>query len=302
MSTHDTASPGADQGNLTHDPLTNNPPADPPKTPVMPAAPTIESVVTALTAENSKFLKSAEAWITSVDRAPKVIETQAQADAVGKTLSELAKARTNAEAIHKAAKAPWYKITTAIDAIFLAGVSKRAAAGEAKLLPVQKVWLRKVEDDARKAQEAEANRLAEEAAKLKEAEDAKMREAERLMDQGDMDAAQEVMADAAQINEQSAEAAQGAEAAFGKADGKTADLVRNFSAHGVTTSAKTFTNVELLPRTGLKPEELAQFWAVLVPYIGDDVLLKAAKAAVRAGLKQCPGLRVFEDFTPTNRG
>lgn len=141
-------------------PGANNPPG-----PVMPVPPGVDDITAALRTDHAKFLADAEAWIASVDRAPKVIETPKQAEAFAKTISELMKARTGAEKIHANAKKPWFDITKAIDAVFLAGVKNRAEAAEKIMLVRQKVWITKVRDEQIKAEQQKA-REAETAAQL----------------------------------------------------------------------------------------------------------------------------------------
>lgn len=280
----------------------NNPPEPTPVVPPMPVAPDLVLLEAAIRGENAKFLADANLWIESVARAPAVIENEQQAAAFANTISNLIKARTGAEKIHAATKAPWFKITKAIDAIFLTGVKARAEAAEAIMVSRQKVWIGKVRaaaiaEENRKAREAE-----EKAQALRDEEAANMRAAERAMDQGNMDEAQDLMAGAAVASEQAQEAEQTAAVAEARAEGKPADLVRQHHASGVTTSAKGFWNVELLPIDKLEPGDLVKYWTALAPYIGADVRLKAAKAAVKAGLREAPGLKIFEDFTPINRG
>lgn len=289
----------APTGNLTQDNSTNNPPEEIPKMPVAPAVATIEA---AIRGEHKKFLADAEAWIQSVDRAPAVIADEKQAAAFAKTISELTKARNGAEKIHSGLKAPWFNITKAIDAIFLAGVSKRAAAAEALMVARQKVWIRKVEEENRKAAALEAQRLEDEAAAAAAREAEQLKVAERAMDVGDFDTAQTAMEEAAQHNEQAQGAAQEAAVAQDRSEAKTSTLVRQHHATGVTTSARTFWNAELLDLSKLDDAQELKFWRALAPYIGSDDRLKAAKAAAKAGLRDCPGIRIFDDFTPTNRG
>lgn len=277
-------------------PGANNPPG-----PVMPVPPGVDDITAALRTDHAKFLADAEAWIASVDRAPKVIETPKQAEAFAKTISELMKARTGAEKIHANAKKPWFDITKAIDAVFLAGVKNRAEAAEKIMLVRQKVWITKVRDEQIKAEQQKAREAETAAQLLRDQEAEAMRQAERAMDTGDMEAGNALLTEAVQASEAAAEQEQTATVATDRAEGKTADLVREHHSVGVTTSAKTFWNVELLPIDKLAPADLAKFWTALAPYIGADVRLKAAKAAVKAGLRECPGLRCFEDFQPINR-
>lgn len=286
---------------LSHDPTTNNPPPEAVLPPPMPVAPDPTVIEAAIRGEHKSTLASWEEWIASVARAPAVIETEAQAAGYAKTISELIKARTGAEKLHAAIKGPWFNVTKAIDAIFLTGIKSRAEAGQKLLEQRQKVWITKKATEARLALEAETRRLEQEAETLRAAEAAALKSAERAMDEGDFDTASTMLAESAQHNEAAAEADQGAAQATDKADGKIAPLVRTHHAVGVTTSAKTFWNVELLSRTDLKPEDQLKFWNAMAPFMGPDVIQKAAKAAVKAGLRECPGLKIFEDFNPLNR-
>lgn len=286
------------QGNLTHDTSTNNPPIEVPAVPKAPDCAVLEAALRG--GEHKVFLDGVEKWIASVDRIPATIENEEVAGKVAKTISELIKGRTGAEAIHTAAKKPWLDAGRVFDSVFLT-MGKRAKEAQTKAEAIQKKWIAKQRD-------IEIKRLAEEAAAreaeaqlLRDQEAAKLREAEHAMDNGDLDTSQKLLGEAAQANEAAQESEQSAQVATARAEGPMADQVRTHHNLGVTTSAKPFWAAELLPLDGLNADQQLMFWKALAPYIAPADRLKAAKAAVTAGLRECPGIKIFEDFKPINR-
>lgn len=270
-------------GNLTHDTTTNTPPAEKPKT--------LEEQVRGRHAE---FLKSAQAWIDSVARAPEVIQDDATNEKIGKTVQELIKARTKAETHHKAEKAPFLESGRVIDSIFLTGVSKAAQAAQTTLENRQRVFLRKkqAEEAARLAAEVEKLRLEQEAERI--ASEAALGAAEKAQDRGDFQAADEALETAA-AHEEAAQTAQAtAEAAETRAEGPVQDMLRVHSPLGVTISGKTEWVTTLADRAKID-------WTVLEPFLSDADILKAAKAAVKAGRRSIAGFTIESDIKPINR-
>lgn len=273
-----------ESGNLTHDNTTNAPPVEKTKT--------LEEQVRE---RHAPFLKSAQDWIDSVARAPEVIPDDATNEKIGKTVQELIKARTKAETHHKAEKAPFLESGRVIDGIFLAGVSKAAQAAQDKLEGRQRVFLRKkaAEETARLEAEAEKHRLEQEAEQS--ASEAALRAAEKAQDKGDFQAAEEALETAA-AHEEAAQAAQvTAEAAETRAEGPVQDVLRVHSSLGVTISGKT----EYVP-TFLGDRSKVD-WAVIGPYISEEILLKAAKAVVKTGRHEIGGFKIESDIKPINR-
>lgn len=254
------------EGDLVHDPNTNNPP---------------ETLDSQVRRAHAGFLALAKEWIESVERAPAVIETDEINERIGATIKKLTTIATAAKMHHTTAKAPHLENCRAIDAIFLTGVVKAAEDAKAVLLPRQRAFLRKKADAAEAAARAEAERL------RIEQEDA-MRDAERAQDQGDTDAAIKLL-DTATAAEEAATVAEK------RADGPVADHVRVHSTLGVTVSAQTEWVTEYVgPRDKID-------WAVIGPYIADKDILRAAKAAVKAGRREIAGFKITSDLKPINR-
>lgn len=270
-------------GNLTHDNTTNVPPVEKPKT--------LEDQVRE---RHAAFLKSAQDWIDSVARAPEVIPDDATNEKIGKTVQELIKARTKAEVHHKAEKSPFLDSGRVIDGIFLTGVSKAAQAAQTVLENRQRVFLRKkqAEETAKLIAEAEKNRLEEDAAR--EASEAALRTAERAQDTGDFQAADEALEAAAGHEQAAVQAQEAAEAAGAKADGPVQDMLRVHSSLGVTISGKAEWVTTLADRAKID-------WSVLEPFLSDADILKAAKAAVKAGRRSIAGFTIEADIKPINR-
>lgn len=287
----------AETGDLTQDNTTNNPPVEV-VLPVPPDAAVLEHALR--NGENKKFIEGVELWIASVDRIPAEIKDSETAGKVAKTIAELVKGRTNAEKIHAAAKKPWLDVGRVFDGVFL-NLGKRALEAQKKAETVQKKYLLAEEKKSRDAAEAAARRADEEATRLREEEEARLRQAERAQDSGDMEGANTLLNQAAEASEAATAQEGQAQTHAAKAEAPMAEQVRTHHNIGVTTSAKKFWTAELLPLDGLNQDQQLAFWKALAPYIAPADRLKAAKAAVKAGLRECPGIKIFEDFNPINR-
>lgn len=270
-------------GNLTHDNTTNEPPVEKPKT--------LEDQVRE---RHAAFLKSAQDWIDSVARVPEVIPDDATNEKIGKTVQELVKARNKAKNLHETEKAPFLDSGRVIDGIFLTGVSKAAQAAQTTLENRQRIFLRKkaADEAAKLAVEAEKKRLEEESAR-QASEDA-LRAAEKAQDRGDFQAADEAMETAAAHEQAAVQAQETAEAAEAKAEGPIQDVLRVHSSLGVTISGKTEWITTLADRAKID-------WSVLEPFLSDADILKAAKAAVKAGRRSIAGFTIESDIKPINR-
>lgn len=277
-------------GDLTHDNTTNAPPPDPaPPAPEKPK--TLEEEVRD---RHAAFLKEALEWIGSVARAPEVIPDDATNEKIGKTVQKLIGFRTKAETHHKAEKEPFLTAGRTIDAIFLTGVSKAAQAAQTTLENRQRVFLRKKQADAEAALRAEAEKKRKEEDDAREASEAALRTAERAQDSGDFETANQALQEAAVLEETATAAQETAQAAEARADGPVADQVRVHSSLGVTISGKTEWVTTLADRAKID-------WAVLEPFISDADILKAAKAAVKAGRRSIAGFTIESDIKPINR-
>lgn len=267
-------------GDLAHDASTNNPPK------------TLEGQIRERHAE---FLKDAQAWIDSVARIPEIIENDTVYGGVGKTIAKLTEKAGTAKKLHTTEKEPFLRDGKLVDSIFLTQIIKVAEEKKDVLLARQKIWLKKkAAEETKKAEAlaAEANRLAEE--KRQETELA-LKAAERAQDSGDFEAANAALETAAASETAAQEAEQVAQTQEARAEGPVQDLVRQHHAVGVTTSAKSEKVTTYLG----DPAKVD--WAVVGPYIKAEEILRAAKAAVKAGREHIAGFTVESDIKPINR-
>ncbi len=261
----------AAMGNLTHDTTTNNPPVD------KLANDTLEE---RLRRNHADFLKEVQEWLGSIARMPENIPDEATYEKFGKTAQKLTRLRSTAKTLHAGAKAPFLEAGRTVDAIFLTGVVKATETAQATVENRQRVFMRAKEAAARKKAE-------EEAAAAAEASQAALRAAERAQDRGDTDAAMAAL-------EKATASDTAAEAATAKSEAKPADLVRTHSALGVTLSAKEEWITTLVDRSKID-------WALIQANFSDDVILKAAKAAVKNGARAIGGFKIERDIKPINR-
>ncbi len=267
-------------GDLAHDASTNNPPK------------TLEEQIRE---RNAAFLKEVQDWIDSVARIPAVIENDTVCGGVGKTIAKLTEKVGTAKKLHSTEKEPFLRDGRLVDTIFLRGIVDVAEAKKNDLLARQKVWLRKKdkeEADRAAAAAAEANRIADE---KRLASEAALREATRAQDSGDFEAANVALEAAAASETAAQEAEQTAQVQEARAEGPVQDRVRQHHSVGVTTSAKTEKVTTYLG----DPAKVD--WAVIGPYISADNILKAGKAAVKAGREHIAGFTVENDIKPINR-
>lgn len=241
--------------------------------------PTLEEMLK----ENAKeLLADVTEWLESLPRVPAVIESEDILGKVGKMVTTLKGYAKKAGDARVAAKQPHLDAGRTIDR-FYGNITDRIADAVRTLEARQSVYLRKVEAEKRRIAQEEADKAAEEAAQ-------RLAEAERLQDQGKFDEADTALKEAAAAETIATEQATVSEA-------KTADLVRAHTTAGVTVSGKSEWGAELVDRTKL----LAEGMTIIGPYISDDTLLKAAKAAVKAGVRAIPGVKIVETLKALNR-
>lgn len=249
-----------------------------------PPEPMIETLEQRLRRENKKTFEEIELWLGSGERAPEKCESDETFQNLGKICAKLVHFQSKKgplETVREREKAPILADGRIIDTLFN-GFKQRCEALQAKLEARQKPWSRKKETEARAQAEAAAQAAEAEAEAARKA-------AEKAQDRGDFDGAAELLGEASRAAAVASEATVIAEA-------KPADLVRTYSSGGGTViSAQPKWETELQDRSKI-------VWSELAPYLGDDVLLKAAKAAVRGGIRNLSGFRIWDDRKMVNRG
>lgn len=233
------------------------------------------------------LIADAEKWIGSANRAPTTVDDDDALRKFGTIAAKLGEIARSLELKRKAEKEPYLTGGREVDAFFNVVGDKIAAAG-VSITDRQRVYMRAKDAAARAAADAEAARQREEAA-------AALRAAEKAQDAGNSDEALTLLDQAAAAETASGEAQARSEAS-------PADLVRTRADSGALITAKKVWVVTLENRgvfESTTPDRGS--WGLISPYIGNDVLEKAAKAAVKNGVRSIPGFKIIEDIDPLNR-
>lgn len=214
------------------------------------------------------------------DDMPPTIEGDADVALVADYVKDIVKPlRSRIEAAEELEKRPLMNATDAVRGFFRGKLDRLD-----KAMAVLNKRVKAFQDAERARKAAEA---AEEARKLRAAEAARLAEAEAARQEQDRKAAEIATAEAkvTGIKAQAAEA---------ESVAKAADHVRVKSAGGATATAQTFWTHEILDLQAIPP-------AILWPFVSDQAKLAAITAFVKAGNRELPGCRIYEDTRPTYR-
>lgn len=214
------------------------------------------------------------------DEMPPAIESDADVALVADWVKQIYKPLvTRLGAAEELEKRP---LMNAVDAVrgFFRGKQERLDKGKQVLDKRVKAY--QDAERARKAAEA-----AEAARKLREQEAQQRAAAEAARLEADRKNA-ELAAAAAKVTGIQAQQAEAQSVA------KAAEHVRVKSADGATATAQTFWTHEVLDLAAIPP-------AMLWPFVSDQAKLAAITAFVKAGNRELPGVRIFEDTRPVYR-
>jgi len=224
--------------------------------------------------------QEAEKWLASALRAPASVESDEDYGKFSTLAGRLITVRNSLDKSREAEKAPYLAAGRAVDTLFRSFID-RCKDAQDSLEKRQRVYARRKEDEARAA-------AAKAAAEEKARADAALREAERAQDKGDFDTADTALREATQAEEAAHEAEKVAESA-------PAELTRVRAASGAVASAKVEWAHEIIDLAKIDLNTLR-------PYFSVETIDKAVKAAVRAGVRQMDGVRIYEDRKIKNRG
>lgn len=207
------------------------------------------------------------------NRAPKEVKTKDDFDAVGEIVKAATAAFKRADKARETEKAPFLKAGTEVDGWFrtpkdrmsciIEALTERANAYNKRIAAEQRA---KAEAEMRRAREEENRRL--EAAR-------KAEEDNRLADAAKHTAAAEV-------------AAEKAEAATIKATASVEEITKTTSAAGVKSAAKTVWKHEIQDYAKLDVNAIK-------PYLKREAVDDAIKMAVKLGLRELSGVKIYED-------
>ena len=220
--------------------------------------------------------------LAGVERAPTTVTDEDMNKRLTDFGGQLAKAAKLAEARHEIAKRPHLEAGRVVDAFFVAGIAARLRAASKTIADRLTVF--------QKAKEAAARKAAEEAERARREEERKAREASeaafRAAQAAERDAKSQAERDAAMQRAIDAEAdanraAEQARLSAAIAASKPADLSRTHGDLGTTSSLRPSWKYEVVDPAA-EPRE----YLVL-----DD---QKIRAAIKSGVRQIVGLRIFE--------
>lgn len=243
----------------------NMPPAD-----ANPIRDRLEEDYVSLTDRHAELL-------AGIERAPETVD---DAETNGKMIDfvkQLKLTAKQAEGYRDDEKKPYLEGGRTVDAWFKA---KQATLldGAKKLEGRITVWQRKVAEEERKAR-AETERLAREEQERLEREAAEAAESATTDESLDNAIAAEEAAEQAKTDTASAEKASNA---------KSTDLSRAKTDSGTSASLRTFWDYRSLDMANVDLEALR-------PFINQDTIEKAVKAAIRSGARDIKGVDIFEN-------
>ena len=250
---------------MTNAALSNNPPTDE------------ELIHDRLAMDYGRLVTRQAELIDGVPNVPEVIETEEDCEQVADYLKQMKLAAKEADNFRADEKEPhnlagktiqaWFKNIENPLTAYVTKLTFRIKTYHDKKLAVERIAREEVERIARK--EAE-----EAAQKAREAEEAATND--------------ETMADAIIAQESADKAQKAADKAAKAASASTNVITKVKSASGVTTSMSTFMNFRNLDMAIIDLEALR-------PYISQDVIEKAVRAAIRNEVRNIKGVEIFED-------
>jgi hypothetical protein len=233
-----------------------------------------------------------EELLAAVSRAPLLIGDPETGERMAELQKQLRACFKAADAKRVDYKEPFLTGGRTVDAVARRDVMDPLDKGSVEIGKRLTVWQRKVAEEERLRREAEAKRIAEEAA-AREAEaqrlaaEAREREADATTEE-ELEAAIETEQKAAQLAEQADQVRNDLVAADRYAAAKPAELSRTRTDLGAVASLRTFWDFADLDRATLDLE-------LLRAHIPLDCLEKAVRSYVRAGGRECRGVRIFEN-------
>lgn len=242
----------------------------------------IEILRERLSNDNSDVLQRRDDLIAACDRIPP-ITTDETAGKVSDHIKQIATCIKTADGRRVAAKEPFLESGRAVDGFFKA-ISDPLSAAKTAVERNLTAYLREKADAERRRRD-EAARIAREEAE-RQAEEAR-RAAETLRTETDLT---DALAAEAAAKQQAADAARAGKEAAAKA----AEMSRTRGDYGAVSSLRTTWEFDGLDRAEIDLEALR-------PYLPLDGLEKAVRAAIKAGVRDLRGVRIFESTSAVVR-
>lgn len=245
--------------------------------------PTPEDIIASLGMDYESFTKLEPAFAAEIDLIPDEITTKVDHDAAADLLTRIRERERAVESVRVQEKEPYLHSERAVDGFFqpiraalakqLTDLNRRITAHLSREAAKERERLRAEED--RKRREAEAfQQQAQEAAR-------KAQEARRA----DHRAAHAERAGSAQAASLAAQ--ETASVAAQAANAKPADLARTRTDIGTLSTLKSEWTFEIEDWEAIRIESLR-------PYIDRATIEKAIRTAVKVGIRDLPGVRIFQ--------
>ena len=221
---------------------------------------------------------------------PETVETKAQHDAVADAIAKARGYAKHVETARTSEKEPYLRSERAVDGFFRP-FGERLDKIQSSLRSRLAAYLRKVEDEKRREAERVAAEQRRKADELRRAEEKRRADAEAAK-RDETKARHTAVADTlAKAREQEEGAAVALEAA---AKVKPADLARTRSEQGSLSTLKEVWTFAVEDYDAIDLNKLA-------PYIKRDAIDQAIRSAVKIGLRELPGVRIYQTTEATVR-
>ena len=235
--------------------------------------------MTVLSEDHAQLRHDVETIASRANAAPREIKAPADLDAIGSLVKDTNALARKADAARKSAKEPFLSAGRDVDTFFKT-LTDRLERISSIFQGIANEHARKVADEARRAAQEEARRAREEEARQREIA-ARAEEANRAKTADKHEAKAEAAADRAQEAEATAQAS-------------AADLTRMRTSSGILSTARTEWTFEIEDFDKVALDKLR-------PYIKRDAIDAAIRAAIKMGVRELGGVRIFEEIKASFR-
>lgn len=249
-----------------------------------PALPSPETIAETLAAENAPLLKRRGELMQAVARVPVVIQNEEEAGKLADFIKQVDGCNKAAETAREGAKAPWLDGGRAVDGFFRKQFIDPLADIKTDMNRRQKAYLTAKAAEERRLREIEAQAAAAEAERQRKAA---AEAAEIAANYRQIDEAIAMEASAETARNVAATAAAAAEAPVAKLSQTRGNL-------GSMSQLRDFWTFEGMDRAALDLEALRQ-------HLPEEALKQAVRSFIRAGGRELPGVRIFNDPQPVTR-
>ena len=210
--------------------------------------------------------------LAAVDRIPTECNDDETAGKISDMIKLITACSKSFETKRVGEKEPFLTLSRSVDGFFKKFTENLDRAKRKASRPLE-VYLKRKEDERRRAAEESARLQREEAESL-------AREAQMLAQANMPEASEQALGEAVRAEEQAQKADKQAEA-------RPAELARTRGDYGSLATLRTTWVGEIVDKKSLDLD-------VLRPFMSDDVLQKLVNAAIKAGFRDIRGVKIFE--------